>query len=194
MAIGGFAGASAGFTGVCGVGCVGCAGRAGSAAIKRAKISFGTGGCGLTRFRFDCIAKKNRPPCRRTIRASTARRGAVTSLGREQWGWKCAKAAAGNMIGQAANAFCGQRPADLRASSRHSRRTAFAQTWHLPQQVPTSSSLRNSAIVERPSSTARRIFCSETLLQTQTIIECPSNVPTNASGNSQKEWVSLFIK
>jgi hypothetical protein len=187
MATGGFAGfkgASTGFAGVCGMGCIAGAGRAGSAAIKRAKISRGTGGCGLTRSRVDCTEKKSRPPCRRTMRASTPRRDAVASLRGERCSWKCAKAVAGDMIGQTANAFCGQRVADSRASSRHSRRTAFAQAWHLPQHVPTSSSERNSTIVESPSSTARRIFRSETLLQTQTIIECLRNVPTKPSGNS----------
>lgn len=58
-------------------------------------------------------------------------------------------------------------------SSRHSRRTVLAQEWHLPQQVPTPSCSRNCGIVVKPLSTAWRIFRSETLWQTQTIIHAP---------------------
>jgi len=54
--------------------------------------------------------------------------------------------------------------------SRHSRNTLFAQEWHFPQQVAIPRFSRNSDMEDMPESTACRIFRSDTLLQTQTII------------------------
>lgn len=58
-------------------------------------------------------------------------------------------------------------------SSRHSRNMVFAHELHLPQQVPTLNCSRNCGIEVTPESTARRILVSETLWQTQIIMNMP---------------------